>query len=65
MRPDICPEDKVWYYEYMLCDVKDILCIHHKADSVFEHLQYSFSLKQGYGDTHVYILGKIKKDQIT
>ena len=42
MRPEVCPEDKVQYYAYMLCCVYDILFIHHDADSVIEHLHWSF-----------------------
>ena len=31
MKPKIRPEDGVKYYSYLLCNVDEILCIHHNA----------------------------------
>lgn len=64
MRPEINPEVKAQYYACMLSYVDDILCGHHDADSVLEHLRWSFLLKQGYHDPDMYLGAKMQKTRL-
>ena len=36
LKPEVRPEDVVQFYSYLLCNVNDILCIHHNEDAVLE-----------------------------
>ena len=58
LKPEIRPEDGEKYYSYILCYVDDILCIHHNAESVWERLHKSFSLKPEFGKPDLYLGAK-------
>ena len=55
LKPDIRPEDGVKFYSYLLCNVDDMLCIHHDADFVPEWFCKSFPLILGFGKPDMYL----------
>ena len=60
-RPEICWEDKDQYNMYMFSYGDDILCIHQNADSVLEHLYWSFPFKPKYGNPDLYLGTMLQK----
>jgi hypothetical protein len=58
----IRPEDRLWYYAYILLYVDDILCIHHDAESAINELdRYHRSI----GDPDIYLGTKLHKVELS
>ena len=64
LKLEIRSEDKVKYYCYILCNVDDILCIHHNADSMLKWLHKSSPLKLGFGKPDMYLGAKLHKTRL-
>ena len=65
MKAQYWPEDKLEYCSYMLCNVDDILCIHHDPDDVLNKLNGYMLLKPGsVGSPDMYLGTKLKCMQI-
>ncbi len=59
------PEDNVRYYTYILCNVDDILCIHHDPMSVMNEINKYLPLKpSSVGDPDIYLGTKLKETQL-
>ena len=60
VKPETRPDDGFDYKLFILCNVNDILCIHHSLENVLKKLNGYISLKPGsVGSTDMY-LGKAK-----
>ena len=64
LKLEIKSEDEVQYFSYILCDLDDILCIHHNADAVLQLLHKSFTLKLGFGNPDMYLGIKLCKTRL-
>ena len=58
------PEDGVQCYLYLLCNVDNILCIHHNADTVLQWFYKSFPLKPGFGISDLCLGAKFCKTKL-
>ncbi len=59
------PEDNVRYYAYILCNVDDILCIHHDPMSVMGEINKYLPLKpSSVGDPDIYLGTKLKETRL-
>jgi hypothetical protein len=59
------PEDNVRYYAYILCNVDDILCIHHDPMSVMGEINKYLPLKpSSVGDPDIYLGAKLKETRL-
>jgi hypothetical protein len=65
MKVMIWPEDRLWYYAYILLYVDDILCIHHDAESAINELDRYFPMKaRSIGDPDIYLGTKLRKVEL-
>jgi hypothetical protein len=59
------PEDNVRNYAYILCNVDDILCIHHDPMSVMSEINKYLSLKpSSVGDPDIYLSARLKETRL-
>ena len=59
-------ENKHKYYEYILCDVDDILCMSVNAKGVMEQIQNKFKFKKdNIAEPNSYLRAKLQKKQIS
>ena len=62
MKPEVRPDDHYEYYSYILCDVDDIMVVHHDAMSILERIDKYFTLKPtSIGDPDIYLGAKLRK----
>ena len=64
LKPETRPEDGVQYYSYILYYVGDILCIHHNAEAMLEHLHKYFPFKLGFGKPDMHLGAKMHKTRL-
>jgi hypothetical protein len=62
MKAEICPDDGVLYWSYILIYVDDILCVHHDPGAPLEKLDEYFKMKEGSIQVPTFYMGsKLKK----
>ena len=65
LKAETRPEDRTQYYSYILCNVDDILCIHHDAMAVLGKINDYLPLKpDSVGDPDIYLGAKLKQTRL-
>ncbi len=59
-KAETWPDEKTWYYAYILVYIDDILCIHHDAMSVLDRINDCLPLKP----TSIYLGAKLRETQL-